>query len=1294
MKKNRLNYKQVLMAILMTTSTWMAWGQSSTSGHLPQNGKVYRINSLGTTRTGETNTPYYLTSNEIRIPTSRTRLVLTRSVDKTNPAYYFRVDRSGNNQALFSLARKMYFTIDRYNTDNASRFRATADPMVFFNNGGYVNIKMTTDAGKFQAYGGATGITAEQASFDKSGNAGNGNDAKFVFTEVTDAAVVTIRANIDGLTGATYTVNDNPVSSNPFVALTTGDGAVTELRVASTEIPTGYTFTGFTWPGQTEPQATPTIPVSALEAHRDFVITANYAPSFYSSSFGEKWVRIFMVRSDCENYAWRLNDGNGSANLTITTAPVDYADDRFLWCFVGNDGRNFTIKNKATGAEFALTTAASAPQNDAVPFLTAAGSAKSWKHSLATANGKSGYKFNVTSGGENKSPNAHGGKGRGLAYWDIDAGSLWRVEYANATVTLNTAVRERDTNTNPLPATQKLMARVQVAGSTAGINVVSQALLTAGEPKQLHLPTTGNFTLATPIAMRNFGSAQASYSNGQAVQGDVSYSITATYVNENAHYLFTNSSASVGHYKVPAVAVAPCGDVLAIANYSLLGETAQENGSYHTSAGILGGASNSRTVPGKIRLALRVSNDGNNWAEPTFITPDNATYGDAAITADHKENKVLVMVAKVTGDRTFNNSSRTNRLGIARIVGTKTDAGWTWSAPQDATEAIYGLNNNIIAAYFSSGRILQSKVVKNGSHFRLYAPILTRESNSTGWKNRVVYSDDFGTTWHLLGTTIAIDGADESTLVEAPDGRVIISSRKDAGRKFNIFTYTNIKTSNDGAWGAQINDALGQNNSASCNGEMLLVNVKRNNQSKALMLHSLPMTNAYSQVGIYHKEMNVAATEISAWGYNWTPSQAVGGTSSGYSTMDVQKDGNIGFFFEENLAGAGYDMVYKALPVSTFNSSYTVNTDVVAEAVNATSNTGFVGSYETDADVADLVQANTAYSTQTALLRRVEAEMNHLKVMKTRIPFDVNKYYRIHDAGNTSRVLQLNYFSDIADWADVNPALVSQFWKFSHTGLGKISNPNVGTHKSLSSQAALEEDGSVTSNQLAVEQTGSIFTFTDSESMEMTANGVTTFLLKPIESVSVNVASNYSTFYYPFAVTIPDGITVYSGATTTTEGSQLVLQRVDDQTVPALTPAVLQAETPGNKVFAINYANNTPSGTNSNSGSLRGVLASQVLGVGNYILRTVGVPTPGFYEVKVANTRIPANRAYIVAGAFGNGQPSFLPFADGEKPTTSIHSATTNSKAVRYYNLNGTPVAKPVPGTMYITSDGKKVIFK
>ena len=343
---------------------------------------------------------------------------------------------------------------------------------------------------------------------------------------------------------------------------------------------------------------------------------------------------------------------------------------------------------------------------------------------------------------------------------------------------------------------------------------------------------------------------------------------------------------------------------------------------------------------GRIDLHFRRSQDnGQTWGEvyvPETMQGDGdltlghqeAGYGDVALVADRKSERVLVLCC--SGGPLFGQSTETHHQGMARFYSE--DGGQTWGKPDYIGEqTIYqplarGKYGPIRAWFVGSGRIFQSRSVKVGKYYRLYCSGVSR--NEKGNANFVIYSDDFGLSWNVLGgcDTSPIPGGDEPKCEELPDGRLLLSSRAWGGRYYNIFTFTNRKRA-EGTWGEPA--FSGKDNGGvwadqnSCNGEIMVLPVSRTRDNKKmyLLLQSLPFGPGRSNVGIYYKELATAADYLTpqAIAADWTGRFQVSSLGSAYSTMTWQHNHTLGFFYEEEThcgtQGGGYTMVYRNLNI-------------------------------------------------------------------------------------------------------------------------------------------------------------------------------------------------------------------------------------------------------------------------------------------------------------------------------------------------------------------------------------------
>ena len=367
-------------------------------------------------------------------------------------------------------------------------------------------------------------------------------------------------------------------------------------------------------------------------------------------------------------------------------------------------------------------------------------------------------------------------------------------------------------------------------------------------------------------------------------------------------------------YRIPALAVTKDGTLLAVTDlrYTANSDLGHNHG---------------------IDLLIKRSEDnGKNWSADTNITKipagDKNGYGDAAIVADRESNDVLILC--VHGNVFYPNGTHSNHLKVIQFVSH--DGGKTFpdSGKKDISDTIFGFNPSWESLFFGSGRIMQSRYIKAGSHYRIYSALLSKRSihsppvHQVHHDNTVVYSDDFGSTWHVLGdaTNSPIPDGNEAKVEELPDGSVILSSRKNNGRFVSIFTYTNPDTG-AGSWSTK--ETLNLGGGGGTNGEILVVKARKTGTKEPVYLafQSLPDVWERKNVTIHWRELTNTAISISdfisasAWNSH---SYLVQTGDSAYSTMDVQRDGGIGFLYERNTRGLDYDIAYKNLPIDVITS--------------------------------------------------------------------------------------------------------------------------------------------------------------------------------------------------------------------------------------------------------------------------------------------------------------------------------------------------------------------------------------
>lgn len=259
----------------------------------------------------------------------------------------------------------------------------------------------------------------------------------------------------------------------------------------------------------------------------------------------------------------------------------------------------------------------------------------------------------------------------------------------------------------------------------------------------------------------------------------------ASDVEGKRQLMFSFTENKKGAYRIPAIATMSNGEVIAIADFRpdgqdvggisrFLGESVYDVDIY-AKIGTANGDGTYSWNPSSIHPASSTTGrvvDGKS-------TSDGVGFGDAALVADRESGKVLIMC--VGAKTSYGSTSTSSVYKCFRI--TSDNYGQSWNAPVEITNLrgsnnIFTGSNDVKAMFFASGRLLQSKRKATGAKYcRVYGALLVRVG-STDY-NYVVYSDDFGESWNLLGTKgkPAVSSANEAKLEELPNGDIVISSR-------------------------------------------------------------------------------------------------------------------------------------------------------------------------------------------------------------------------------------------------------------------------------------------------------------------------------------------------------------------------------------------------------------------------------------------------------------------------------------------------------------------------------------
>lgn len=750
----------------------------------------------------------------------------------------------------------------------------------------------TSSGGKYMV------LKADGTAFDQySVPVNNGSwCSDYILTSVSDVVGYTLNvvSNI-AAADARFSWNGQEFATSTMLR----DGAsVTSATLAFVSGNTAYRFDGFYADASFTQPLGVTYEIASLTA--DLTVYAKFTMLIFSASLDEL-VPVQLYNYRAGNYTIRLNAADDYAGHAINSGVNSFSEND-IWYLVG-DATSFKMYSRMAGTDLALKLAST--DRDAAATMAPAAEATA----LMLVEQAGCYAI-CPVGTPGQSLNMHGGNGHDIKLYNTsDGGSTWLFNLINAepvSITfdarldggypLNTRIAEVSINVNGTIGNARWTRH----------NLASQ---------HYYLPVGATFSMTIGTVYRGWKVHFSGIAEQPLPANGLSATVGITVDEDNQYqYLaYSNDDLYNKPYRIPAIATARNGHLLAVYDYR---PCANDVGA------------------GEVDIMLRRSEDnGATWTAEECIANGvggnqnvfNAGFGDAAIVADRESDHVLVM--HVGGKQFFPYATATSHNAVGRIRSA--DNGLTWAAPEDITAQFMSTDSQVTpilpgtyAMFFASGRIVQSRVYKKDSYYRLYAALLVREvldgATNPSHNNHVVYSDDFGDTWHTLGG-IAVPGGDEAKVEELPDGTIVISSRKSYGRYFNLFTFTDIATA-QGKWGSVVAShsqtggiAFGAN---SCNGELMRLPVIRTSDGQAcdLMLQSVPTGDSRERVTIYYKEMDYSRTYTpTSIAQRWTRGLQVSERGSAYSTYTLQADGRIGFFYEEEPNG--YCMVYVPLTI-------------------------------------------------------------------------------------------------------------------------------------------------------------------------------------------------------------------------------------------------------------------------------------------------------------------------------------------------------------------------------------------
>lgn len=221
--------------------------------------------------------------------------------------------------------------------------------------------------------------------------------------------------------------------------------------------------------------------------------------------------------------------------------------------------------------------------------------------------------------------------------------------------------------------------------------------------------------------------------------------------------LFVHGEGGYHTYRIPALAVAPGGTVLALCE----------------------GRRDSRADSGQIDLLLRRSADGGRtWSPPAVLVSEpGMTCGNPCPVVDHRSGTVWLPFCKNLADgpeAMICEGKAPRTVWLTRSA----DDGATWAAPCQITAATKAPSWTWYATgpghgiQLASGRLVVPCDHIVGVHF---------DRHRDPYHSHLILSDDGGATWRIGG--IVDEGTNECAAVETADGSLYVNCRNYRGEK-------------------------------------------------------------------------------------------------------------------------------------------------------------------------------------------------------------------------------------------------------------------------------------------------------------------------------------------------------------------------------------------------------------------------------------------------------------------------------------------------------------------------------
>lgn len=352
------------------------------------------------------------------------------------------------------------------------------------------------------------------------------------------------------------------------------------------------------------------------------------------------------------------------------------------------------------------------------------------------------------------------------------------------------------------------------------------------------------------------------------------------------------TSSNQANIRIPAIAVAPNGDLLASYDYR------PKNGSMNG-----GDSPNENSI-----MQRRSTDNGKTWQPETVIArgivgsniAGPRGYSDPSYVVDHESGTIFNfhVYSQVSGvfaknpAYTFTPDGKideTSEHAMNLGLSVSTDNGHSWTQRVITDQVLGEKAKELQSCFATSGAGTQKMTAPNKGRLLQQMACVPKSGGIVAY---TIYSDDQGKTWKSGNPTPAVVAGkkfDENKVTELSDGSLILISRSQQGGGRIICSSTD---SGENWKDCHVsNDLADENNNAQA--IRAFPNAKPGTLRSKVLLFS----------GTDNGRKNGYVWASFDNGKTWPVKKQFKSGGTGYTTMTVQKDGNIGLLMEPNGGG-------------------------------------------------------------------------------------------------------------------------------------------------------------------------------------------------------------------------------------------------------------------------------------------------------------------------------------------------------------------------------------------------------